>query len=119
MNFSLCPGVASGEAGFRSPREKVSTRGFGRFFKTDVWRRNHFYWDGFVIRKRKKRQSRESASANRCLRVAGHFSPMLSKEGDPGPRVHAAHSSRSTGLRRLQCTFLNTCLQTTPCTLIS
>ena len=67
---------------------------------------------------KEKRQHQETDSANRGGGSQASLPHAVQKGGDPGGPVMSL-IPRDQDLLKLQFTFLNTCLQTTPSTLIS
>ena len=67
---------------------------------------------------KEKRQHQETDSANRGGGSQASLPHAVQKGGDPGAPVMSL-IPRDQDLLKLQFTFLNTCLQTTPSTLIS
>lgn len=58
MNFSLCPGLASGEAGFRSPRKKSEHRGVWKILQNRCLKEKSLLL-GWLCYKEKKRDKAE------------------------------------------------------------
>jgi hypothetical protein len=114
LNLSLCPRVASGEVGLRTPREKVSAETFRN--RCLEQRSLLLRWLHF------KKTQRDKVERQIQLTVAWGWlavSAPCCTEGDPAHRSRSLIPQGQGHLPRPQCTFLNTCLQTTPCTLIS
>lgn len=117
MHFSLCPGVASGEATLRSP-EKTDHRGVLKLLQNRYLEEKSLLLGWLCFKEKKRDKAKREPLLTDAQGRLDISAPCCAKKG-----ILAYGSMPLTpqdpGLPKFQCTFLNTCLQTTPCTLIS
>lgn len=95
--FLPCPRGGIRRSWLRKPQRKSEHRRVLKLLQNRRLEEKSLLLGWLCFKEKKRDKAKGKPLLTDAGGMAGHFGPMLHKEGDPGLRVHAAHSSRSRG----------------------